>query len=73
MVTVVKEKVTSMMTMVAVTTMVATMVVMMTSVKPGGVETIGRCLRLKVPDPSTLRPCYWLPTLLATLLLLLAH
>ena len=58
MVTVVKEKVTSMMTMVAVTTMVATMVVMMMSVKPGGVETIGRCLRLKVPDPSTLRPSF---------------
>ena len=31
-------------------------VLMMMSAKPGGVETIGSCLRLKVPDPSTLRP-----------------
>ena len=50
--------VTSMVTTVVVMVMMVAMVLMMMSVNPGGVETIGRCLRLKVPDPSTLRPCY---------------
>ena len=54
-VTVLKEKVDRMMKMVVKMAMV---LMMMMSVNPGGLETIGRCLRLKVPDPSTLRPCY---------------
>ena len=51
----------------------------MMSVKPGGVETIGSCLRLKVPDPSTSDPatdslpCYLVTaTLLPATLLCLA-
>ena len=55
-VTVLTEKVNRMMKMVVKMAMVLMM--MMMSVNPGGLETIGRCLRLKVPDPSTLRPCY---------------
>ena len=54
-VTVLTEKVNRMMKMVVKMAMV---LMIMMSVNPGGLETIGRCLRLKVPDPSTLRPCY---------------
>ena len=50
--------------------MLMTMITAMMSGAPGGVETIGRRLRPKVPDPSTRRPattllpCYCPPTLL---------
>ena len=50
--------------------MLMTMITGMMSGSPGGVETIGRRLRPKVPDPSTRRPattllpCYCPPTLL---------
>ena len=50
--------------------MLMTMITAMMTWAPGGVETIGRRLRPKVPDPSTPRPattllpCYCPPTLL---------